>query len=96
MAEAKKTPEEIASNDEASRKGGEKRKAELEKVSDADEKKILILHDQGVQTYAIAKEVYKFVNNDTVGQVILTIRKHHADDYDEVENVNSTKGYSGV
>lgn len=62
----------------------------------AEEKQILKLYDQGMQTYAIAKEVYKFVNNDTVGAVILAIRKEHADDFSEVENVNSTKGYSGI
>lgn len=68
----------------------------LDKIKDEDEKKIVDLHNQGVQTYEIAKQVYKFVNNDTVGQVILTVRKHFADDYSDVEDVNSTKGYSGI
>ncbi len=60
------------------------------------EKQILKLYNEGVQTYAIAKQVYDFVNQDTVGSVVLTIRKEHADDYNEVEDVNSTKGYTGV
>jgi hypothetical protein len=62
----------------------------------SDQEKILELHNKGVQMYQIAKEVFKFVNQDTVGEVILTIRKHHAEDFQEVEDVNSTKGYSGI
>ncbi|RYF61369.1 MAG: hypothetical protein EOO27_02350 [Comamonadaceae bacterium] len=62
---------------------------------DADAKKILQLHDEGVQLFEIAKRVYKFVNNQTVGQVLLTIRKEHADDWNEIEDINSTKGYTG-
>ncbi len=60
------------------------------------EKQILKLYNEGVQTYAIAKQVYDFVNQDTVGSVVLTIRKEHADDFNEVEDINSTKGYTGV
>lgn len=61
-----------------------------------DEKAVLKLYDQGMQNFAIALKVFKFVNQDTVGKVVLIIRKEHADDWDEVENVNSTKGYTGV
>lgn len=79
-----------------SKQAGEARANKVKDIKDADERKIVELYEKGVQNYEIAKTVYKFVNNDTVGQVILTIRKHYADDYNEVEDVNSTKGYSGV
>lgn len=65
------------------------------KISD-DEKEILRLYDQGVQNFEIAKRVFKFVNADTVGTVINTVRKVHAEDYQEVETINSYKGYTGV
>lgn len=63
---------------------------------DEDEKTILKLYDQGVHAYEIARRVFKFANGDSVGKVMLTIRKEHADDYEELESVNSTKGYTGV
>lgn len=77
---------------------GKLRKKEIDDDDrfDDDEKQILKLYNEGVQNYAIAKRVFKFVNHDTVGQVVLTIRKAHANDYDAVEDVNSTKGYTGV
>jgi DNA-binding NarL/FixJ family response regulator len=81
-----------------SKQAGELRRSQIEndKNLDDDEKRILKLYESGMQNYAIAKEVYKFVNQDTVGKVILTIRKAYADDWNEVEDVNSTKGYTGV
>lgn len=79
-----------------SKRAGELRKKELANIEDEDEKQILTLYNQGVQNYEIAKRVFKFVNQDTVGQVVLTIRKHHANDFDQVEDINSTKGYTGV
>lgn len=91
-----KTEKEL--RDEESKKAGEKYLADLEKRSDInkEEKEILKLYNEGVQNFEIAKRVYKFVNADTVGQVVLTIRKQHADDFNELEDVNSTRGYSGV
>lgn len=79
-----------------SKRAGELRKAEIDKISNAEEKEILKLYNEGVQNFEIAKKVYKFVNQDTVGQVVLTIRKAHADDWNQVEDINSTKGYTGV
>ncbi len=61
-----------------------------------DEKEVLKLYDKGVHVFQIAKTVFKFANKDTVGQVMLTIRKEHADDYQQVEDINSTKGYTGI
>lgn len=74
------------------------RRSEIDARTDLTEKEkeILKLHDQGVQLFEIAKRVYEFVSHDTVGTVILTIRKEHADDFSEVEDINSTKGYSGL
>lgn len=63
---------------------------------DDKEKAILALYDKGVQVFAIAKQVYDFANSDTVGQCMLVIRKAHADDFNEIEDVASTKGYSGI
>ena len=65
------------------------------KITD-EEKEILRLHDKGLSQFEIAQKVYKFVNNDTVGSVVLAIRREHAEDYSEIENINSTKGYTGV
>lgn len=81
---------------ELSKQAGQLRKKQLGDISDKDERQVVELYEKGMQTYAIAKKVYKFVNQDTVGQVILIIRKHYANDYNEVEDVDSTKGYSGV
>jgi phage terminase small subunit len=100
MADAKpeeeKTPAQLL--DEQAEKQHKEfvEKLKNSKDFDDDEKKILKLYNEGVQNYAIAKKVFKFVNQDTVGKVVLTIRKAHADDYDEVEDVNSTRGYTGV
>lgn len=84
--------------DELSKKAADLRKKQIEGDGslDAKEKQILKLYDQGMQNYEIAKNVYEFVNQDTVGKVILTIRKAHADDWNQVEDINSTKGYTGV
>lgn len=65
------------------------------KLSD-DEKDVLRLYEKGVQIYSIAAQIYKFANQQTVGLVVNIIRKAHADDFDEVEDVNSTKGYTGI
>jgi DNA-binding NarL/FixJ family response regulator len=65
------------------------------KIND-EEKETLRLYDQGVQNFDIAKRVYKFVNHDTVGTVLRTIRKAHATDFDEAEKINDYKGYTGV
>jgi DNA-binding NarL/FixJ family response regulator len=83
---------------EFSKKAGELRKKQLSEDSSLTdkEKEILKLYNQGVQNYEIAKRVYEFVNQDTVGKVILTIRKAHSTDWNQVEDVNSTKGYTGV
>lgn len=62
---------------------------------DKEEKEILKLHENGMQQFAIAKEVYKFVNSDTVSRVAFTIRREYATDFDQIEDVNSTKGYVG-
>lgn len=61
-----------------------------------DEKDVLRLYDKGVQIFGIAAQVYKFANQQTVGLVVNIIRKAHADDFDEVEDVNSTRGYTGI
>lgn len=94
-----KTPADLQAEKEAHDKqaiANREKEIDGDKNLDDDEKKILKLYDKGVQNYAIAKEVFKFVNQDTVGRVILTIRKAHSDDWNEVEDINSTKGYSGV
>jgi hypothetical protein len=84
--------------EDLSKKAVDLRKKQIAGDSSLDdkEKKILSLYDQGVQIYAIAQQVYEFVNQDTVGRVTLTIRKAHADDWNQVEDINSTKGYTGV
>lgn len=92
----KKTKEEIDEALKESQAAEASHQKKMEGIKDADEKKILILYNKGVQNYQIAKEVYKFVNADTVGTVIGVIRKYHAEDYDQVEDLNSYKGYSGV
>lgn len=69
---------------------------ESDKTLSDDDKKILIAYDKGTQTFQIAKDVFKFVNNDTVGTVVGVIRKAHADDYSETEKLNDYKGYTGV
>lgn len=61
-----------------------------------DEKDVLRLYDKGVQIFGIAAQVYKFANQQTVGLVVNIVRKAHADDFDEVEDVNSTRGYTGI
>src|SRR4051812_40054504 len=93
-----KTQDEIAAEqaDKQAKEAQDKFQKKLDGIKDEDERKIVKLHNEGVQTYEIAKQVYKFVNNDTVGQVILVVRKHYADDFSDVEDVNSTKGYSGI
>lgn len=88
--------DQLDAADKESYEAGRARQAEIAKIKDADERKILTLYERGVQNYEIARRVFKFVNQDTVGQVILIIRKHYADDYNKVEDVESTKGYSGV
>lgn len=89
-AEARKQLNELSQQAVANRKKA------ISEIKDEDERKIIQLYEQGVQTYAIAKKVYKFVNQDTVGTVALAIRKHYSDDFNEVEDVNSTKGYTGI
>jgi len=81
-----------------SRQAAALRKKEIASDNNLSEKEktILALYDKGVQVFAIAKQVYDFANSDTVGQVMLVIRKAHADDFNEVEDVNSTKGYTGI
>ena len=96
MATDKKTPEEVAANDAESKKGGEAFESKLSKIKDEDERKVLELYNQGVQNFTIAKEVYKFANSQSVAQVINIIRKHYADDYNEVESLNDYKGYVGL
>jgi DNA-binding NarL/FixJ family response regulator len=98
MADQPKSNEQIEQDarDEESKKAAEARKSEIAKINDKEERQIVELYEQGVQTYAIAKKVYKFVNQDTVGTVTLVIRKHYADDFNEVEDINSTKGYTGI
>lgn len=94
--DARKSPEQL--ENERLEAIHTKRMAEIDgkkKLSD-DEKEVLKQYDAGVQIFQIAKNVYKFVNNDTVGSVILTIRREHAEDFNEVEDINSTRGYSGV
>ena len=71
----------------------------LKKRDDLDPKdrKILTLYDQGVQNFEIARQVFDgMVNADTVGRVVLAIRREHAEDFDEVEDIESTRGYTGV
>lgn len=63
---------------------------------DAKEKKVLTLYNQGMQIFAIAQKVYDFANRDTVGKVTLVIRKAHASDFNEIEDIESTKGYTGI
>jgi ATP/maltotriose-dependent transcriptional regulator MalT len=73
--------------------------ADLKKRDDLDakEKKILELYNKGVQNFEIARQVFDgMVNSDTVGRVVLTIRKQHAEDFDEIEDIDSTRGYVGV
>lgn len=82
-----KTPEEITKERYAVIDGM--------KIS-AEEKETLRLYDQGIQNFEIARRVYKFVNNDTVGTVVHTIRRAHAEDFEETETINSYKGYTGV
>lgn len=80
-----------------SKRAVELRSQELDALKLNDkEKQILKLYDQGMQVYAIALKVFDFANSDTVGKVMLTIRKEHADDFEELEDVASTKGYTGV
>lgn len=94
MGDRVENPVEKAAEDAV--KADAKRKEEISKIKNEDERKIVELYEQGVQNYEIAKRVFKFVNNDTVGTVVLAIRKNYADDYSEVEDLNSVKGYSGV
>jgi DNA-binding NarL/FixJ family response regulator len=100
---ADKTQAELKADAEAEEKAAQKKltddrykEIDGKKDLDDDEKQILKLYNDGVQNYEIAKKVYKFVNQDTVGKVILTIRKEHADDFNKVEDINATKGYTGV
>lgn len=84
-------------DEERSKRIADARKKEISDRRDlsAEQKKVLQLYEEGVQTFAIAQKVYKFANQQTVSEVVLTIRREHADDYSEVEDVNSTKGYTG-
>lgn len=81
---------------ELSKQAGENRKEEISKIKDEDERKVVELYNQGVQNFAIAKQVYKFANGDTVAQVVNIIRKHHADDFDQTEELKQYRGYIGI
>jgi len=83
---------------ELSKKAAALRRKQIDEDSSLDdkEKEVLKLYDKGVQIFAIAQKVYEFANRDTVGRVSLIIRKAHADDWSEVEDVESTKGYTGI
>ncbi len=73
-----------------------KQQIDEDKSLSDDEKDVLRLYEKGVQVYSIAAKVYKFANQQTVGLVMVIIRKAHANDINEVEDVNSTKGYTGI
>lgn len=83
---------------QANAKVAENRAKEIDGHSDLedDEKEVLKLYDKGVHMFQIAKQVYKFANSDTVGRVMLIVRKEHANDDLQVADVNATKGYTGV
>jgi regulator of replication initiation timing len=74
------------------------RKQEIQQDSTLDdkEKKILELYEKGVHVYGIALQVFDFANTDTVGKVVLTLRKAYTTDFQAIETVESTKGYTGV
>jgi ATP/maltotriose-dependent transcriptional regulator MalT len=62
------------------------------------EKEIVKLYEQGVHNFEIARRVFEFVTDETVGRVVVAIRKVYAnaDDLNDIEDVESTKGYTGV
>lgn len=82
--------------EDQSAKAAAERQAAIDKIKDEDERKVLDLYNKGVQTFAIAQEVYRFANSDSVAQVVAIIRKHHANDYNEVESLKDYKGYIGI
>lgn len=99
MAAANTDDQREKTPDELSKEAAEGYTAKLKKRDDLDdkEKKILELYNQGVQNFEIARQVFDgMVNSDTVGKVVLTVRKEHAEDFNEIEDINSTRGYSGV
>lgn len=73
-----------------------KQQIDEDKSLSDDEKEVLRLYEKGVQIYGIAAQIYRFANQQTVGLVVNIIRKAHANDLAEVEDVNSTKGYTGI
>lgn len=92
-----RTPDSAAKRAAADKKAAENRRKEIDDLDiPEDEKQVLKAYDRGDHIYKIAQDVYKFANGDTVGKVLMIIRKEHANDEMEIENVKATRGYTGI